>query len=744
MFKQRQWSMNSVFLCHLGLVVFIVLNAVFAFAEENQAKVDNPTTLPEVVVEGQRPIMVGTGSLNLESPSQGSSRLGLTLREIPASINVITQETMQERGLRTVSEAIQAATGVTVGESPVAPGAFSMRGLGRNQTRVLFDGLSIGPTGFVTRPRDSWNLDRIEILKGPASVLYGEGAVAGMVNLVTKRPYRADSGTDVMVSYASYNTVRAGLGSGGTLGTDKLHYRIDGSYQNADSIMGVQRTPYTYYNLTSGLLYDVTSRLNVELSFDVAHDQSKPYWGTPLVPKSFSTDQVNSVVSTTDGRTVDEGMLRKNYNVQDSDMSALTTWTKLKVAWQPVDQIDVRNQSYYFTATRKWKNAETYSFNTGTQLIDRDRFLVEHEQWVAGDRLELQVNHLIGRFKNRFVSGIDFSYINFNRPSFFAGDVDSVDPFNPVQGVFGGGPTARQVVKITTTAFFAEDQFTIIDPLKIVAGVRYDLVHLERELFNTAGALNTTTSFSQNFYPLTWRAGVVYDVLPQITLYGQYATAAEPANGSLFSLSATQRAQMATGKQWEVGAKGQLWRNRVEWTVAYFDIVRENFPTQISQTEAAFVGQQSSKGVELDLAAKLTDAWRVQGNVTFLSAKFDKFSQSSGGNVVSRNGNRPPEIPQTVANLWSIYRLPISLPFDVGAAWRYVGDRYNDNANTIRLKAFMTADAWLSMGYKQFWLTLRGRNLFDKTYAQSGSQFYPDQVLIGLPRTYELSLTARF
>lgn len=744
MSKQGYGATSCFVLGQLSLLMVLVLHAGQVWAEESQAQMEDPATLPEVLVEGERPKLVGTGSLNLEQPSQGSSRLGLSLREIPASINVITQETMQERGLRTVSEAIQAATGVTVGDHLVSPGAFSMRGFSGSQVRLLFDGLSLGPTGFVTRPRDSWNLERIEILKGPASVLYGEGAVGGMVNLVTKRPYRGTLGTDVSVSYGSFNTVRAGLGNGGTLWTDKLHYRIDASYQNADSVMGVQHTPFTFYNLTSGVLYDVSSNLNVELSFDIAHDQSKPYSGTPFVPKSFSTDPVNSVVSTTDGRTVDANMLRKNYNVQDSDMSALTTWTKVKVGWKPTASIEVRNQSYYYTATRKWQNAETYSFNAGTQLLDRDRFLVEHEQWVAGDRLEIQVNEPIGRFENRLVSGIDFAYTNFNRPSFFSGGVDSVDPFVPTQGLFSGGATARQTARITNTAFFAEDQLTIIDPLKVVAGIRYDLTHLERERFNTAGELNSTTSFSQNFYPLTWRTGLVYDVLPQLTLYGQYATAADPVAGSLFSLSTTQRARMATGKQWEVGAKGQMWQNRLQWTVAYFDIVRKNILTSISQTEAANVGRQSSKGIEIDLAAKLTNAWKIQGNVTFLSAKFDKFSQVSGGNLVSRNGNRPPEVPQTVANLWSIYRLPVSIPVDVGAAWRYVGDRYNDNANTIRLKAYMTADAWMSMGYKQFWLTFRGRNLFDKTYAIWGSQFYPDQALIGAPRTYEVSLTARF
>ena len=715
-----------------------------ASADEGSEPSAEPVTAPTVVVQGTRTYPEGTGTLHLSEQSQGSSRLGLTLREIPASVDVVTQQTMQERGLRTVSEAIQAATGVVVGDHPVAPGAFSMRGFSQNQIRLLFDGLSLGPTGFVTRPRDSWNLDRVEILKGPASVLYGEGAVAGAVNLVTKRPIRELTGSEAFLSYGSFNTLRAGVGSGGKLGTDQLHYRVDLSYQNSDSVFGIQRTPYTYWNMTSAVLYDVTSRFNLELSFDISHDRAKPYTGTPLVPSSFATQGVNGVVSTTNGRTVDARMLRQNYNVQDADMSALTTWTKLKATWRPTDFIELRNQAYYYTAKRDWMNGETYRFNSGTQLIDRDRFMVAHDQSVIGDRLELQLNHPIGTFKNRFVVGVDFTYTDFTRPSFFNGAADSVNPLSPVQGLFGGGPTATQTAKILDTAVFAEDQFSVTEQLKLVAGVRTDSINLEREFFTTAGALNTAQSFKQNFTPTTWRAGVVYDVLPQVTLYGQFATAADQVGGSLFSARANQQFNLATGHQWEVGAKGQFWNHRAEWTVAYFDMVRKNILTPISQIESLNVGRRSSKGVELEGAVRLTDAWRLHGNVTFLSAKFDEFAEVVGGTFVSRNGNRPFEVPQAVGNLWTIYRVPSPIPFDVGAAWRYVGDRYNDAANTVRLHAYMTADAWISVPYKQFVVTLRGSNLFDKTYGIFGSNFYPDQVLIGAPRTFELSVMARF
>lgn len=120
------------------------------------------------------------------------------------------------------------------------------------------------------------------------------------------------------------------------------------------------------------------------------------------------------------------------------------------------------------------------------------------------------------------------------------------------------------------------------------------------------------------------------------------------------------------------------------------------------------------------------------------------FSELVAGSPVSYSGNRPPNVPETVANIWSQYRIPFVIPFDVGAAFRYVGPRYTDNANVVRLHGYTTADVWVSIPYKSFALTLRGRNLADKTYAIWTDPFYPSQVLLGAPRTMEVMLTARF
>lgn len=713
------------------------------FAKEGDSDVVN---VQEVTVIGQPIERLGTGTLHLDQASPTASRLGIMAREIPATVEVIDKKTMQERGARTISESIESATGVIVNDSPGAPANFIMRGFSGNQIRQLFDGLMIGPANMTSRPRDTWNLERVEILKGPASVLYGEGAVAGAINFVTKRPSWTAEGTEAFISYGSFNTIRTGVGSGGTIGSERLHYRVDLSYLNSNNFAGVQRSPYTYWNLTSGLMYEATPRLNFELSFDVAYDWSRPYFGTPLVPTSFAgSSAVNGVVSTIDGRTVDGRFLRQNFNTEDGVMTATTYWAKFKTNWRPTDLIEIRNQSYYYSADRHWANAETYTFNAGTQLLDRDRLFVDHDQYTIGDRMEFQSNAPLFEYKNRFVVGGDFTYLRFATPLFFNAPVDSVNPFAPLNGLFGSNqPLTENRSAITTTAVFAEDQFSVTDQLKVVGGVRTDRIHVDREAFDAAGMQRTGRSYTKTFVPTTWRAGIVYDIVPAITLYGQYATAADPVGSNIFTLNKDDSIRLSTGAQWEVGGKGSFWDKRAEWTVAYFDIYRKNIQVPTSPTTSNTIGRQSSHGVELSVAVRPTVQWRVQGNLSLLSAQFDDFTEVAGASVVSRAGNRPQNIPQTVGNLWSIYRLDAPVPVDLGVAFRFVGDRYGDNANTIRVHSYATADAWVTVPYRSFTITLRGRNLFDKTYATALSSYQFDQLLIGSPRTVELSVMARF
>ena len=134
--------------------------------------------IEEVVVVGEI-----VGELGLLEPSDAASRLGLSLFETPATIEVLDSSTMQARGYKQVTDAVQSLPGVVSGESPAAPSTFSMRGFTRSQITILRDGLWVGPANMVMRPQNTFNLDRIEVLRGPNSVLHGQGAVAGTVNV---------------------------------------------------------------------------------------------------------------------------------------------------------------------------------------------------------------------------------------------------------------------------------------------------------------------------------------------------------------------------------------------------------------------------------------------------------------------------------------------------------------------------------------------------------------------------------
>ena len=380
---------------------------------------------------------------------------------------------------------------------------------------MLQDSLKVGPPQMVSRPMDVWNLERVEVLKGPASALFGEGAVGGAVNYVFRRPDGGPRRAEGLLSYGGFNTTRVGLGAGGPFGESNVHYRADYSFNDSDGF--IDRTPSRLQSFTSAVAWVPSGESSLQVSFDVLDDDIGLYWGTPLVPASFATNPIAGVVRTMDGQTVDERMRRVNYNVDDDVMDSTTVWTRVKHDWRPTGQWSLRNEFYYLDAEREWKNAETYAFNADTNQVDRDRFFVTHDQSIAGYRVDFQVDRPVGRFANRFLAGALVNALDFVRPSFFR-VADSVDPFNPVPGLFGAMTPAEQQAYIDTAAFYVEDYFPIRSNVKLAGSLRAERIDLDRRLFNAAGELNTTASFSCVFTPVTWKGGVVFDVHPSASV----------------------------------------------------------------------------------------------------------------------------------------------------------------------------------------------------------------------------------
>jgi iron complex outermembrane receptor protein len=699
--------------------------------------------------------VVGTGpvqAIPLDTPSESGSRLGLTPRELPASLEIVSQSVLQQRGQRTVQEAVASGVGVTAGQNASAGATFIMRGFSQTHVPVLYEGTKI-PVAMAF-PADTWNLERLEILKGPASSLYGEGAIGGAVNYVIRRPDRQPHRMDGVLSYGGFNTRRLGVGAGGPLSRSGLHYRADYGFNQSDGY--IESTPGTFQNLTSALDWNISPAFDAQVSFDLQDIDVSSYWGTPLVPSGSAMEPIDGIVDNDDGRTIDRRMSRVNYNTSDGVTELRTYWTHAKGQYRPAPGVVLRNDFYYTLSDREWRNAETYSFNPETNLIDRDRFSVSHYVTLVGNRFDLGVSRPLGQLANRFVAGFDVSSLGFDRVPFYRAEVDSVDPFAPEPGVFGPlVPTRYSAQSVDTAAFFAEDYVSVRSDLRVMGSLRLEHIDVNHSEFAVSEGVSTHrplggvrdegATFGRAFTAATWRAGFMYDAPRNMSVYGNVATAADPSNAD-FLFGAPANFDLSRGIQVEVGAKHTLPRGLGDWTAAYYWIERRNILTQTSPTTSEAIGQQSSRGVELNLSLRPTSRWAFHVSGAVLDARLDDFQQSVGDTVVSRNGNRPPNVPDFVFDLQSSYRFGDRRPVEVSGAYRHVGDRFNRFDNTSRMLAYDLVDvfgAWILDRYR---IGVGVRNVFDQDYVLFGSQYFTGtkQMDLGAPRSGEITLGFRF
>ena len=257
----------------------------------------------------------------------------------------------------------------------------------------------------------------------------------------------------------------------------------------------------------------------------------------------------------------------------------------------------------------------------------------------------------------------------------------------------------------------------------------------------SGGIPDPEETFGRVFTPFTWKAGLIYDLRSSLNVYAHVATSADPVDADL--VFGVQNFDLSTGREVEVGAKQTLPRG-VEWTAAYYYLVRKNVLTQTSPTTADAIGQQSSRGVELSLSVKPVERWRVRVTGTALKARFDDFKETVDDVLVSRDGNRPSNIPNVIVDFQSSVRLGGRRPLEIGGVYHYVGDRFNGLDNSVRMLGYGRVDAFASWTVERYRLTGRVRNLFNRDYANWGSQFYTSQVSLGAPRSAEIELGFRF
>jgi len=702
------------------------------------------------------PLATVTGApqtpLNTSAPATSASRLGLTVRETPATIEVIDQQTIRDEGYRTVSEVAQGAVGVTSGDNPAEPSAFSMRGFTNSQINTLYNGIKIGPQNMTSRVMDTANLESVEVLKGPASLLSGEGASGGAVNFVTKQPITGPVRYEAFVSYDSLRSFRSSYGSGGSTNVQGLDYRFDISRSSLNGFADDTNT--RLLNVSGQLNYRVTDTFRIWGAVEYRQDHGRAYWGAPLVPIAFSGSHATTgivsgnYVSNYNGTnlgpvTIDNRTFNTNYNVLDNHVKADELWLRGGFEWNITHDLALKSQMYGYGAKRDWFNNEVEAFNAGLNMVDRERFFVAHDQKLIGNITDLVWNSNIAGMGNRLVTTLAASNLDFVRPGAANFPHDVVSLVDPARGTYGLLTTQQQTARIDNASLSLEDRLKVTRNFALIGGVRFEHIGLERNSTNAAGGERTGFPFSTSWAPVTGRVGYTWEAIPGMTFYSQYATGADVAANNIFLLGPQQPLNLTTSRTYETGVKQLFWNNRAEWSFSVFDIQRKNVYAAAGGMTLNLAGRQESKGVEIAAAIRPTEAWRFWGNVAYVDARYADFVFDGG----SFTGNTPPNVPRIVANAGASYRFATVWPVELGASVRHVGNRFNTDANTVTLDRYTVADAYVFVdipksvfqSVDQTRLTFRVRNVTDKRYAVWGDPFYPDQILLGAPRTYEVS-----
>ena len=610
------------------LLLGIVLLASNAVAQE-------AGVVEEIVVPGR-----AINTPDLGATSSAGSRLGLTVMETPASIELIDSSVMRARGYKSVADAVKSLPGVVSGESPAAPSTFSMRGFSRSAITVLRDGIWLGPANMVMRPQNTFNLDRVEVLRGPGSALHGQGVVGGTVNSVVKRATATEQPIEMLASYGRFGTYQFGLGGNTQLG-DSTWLRLDVNQYGSDGF--VDRMDPESTNVTASVLWQATEDFDVEFQVDYLDDSLADYWGTPLVPQNAAVSPLDDVVKTYSGETVDKRARFRNFNVRDSRAVSDQLLFRMDLSWQLSDNIELKNTTYSFNADRDWGNAEGYVYCTTLVDVCNEQgviqryygyFFVTHDQDLLGNRFTANLSSQIAGRENQLVAGLEVTDLDFSRARGFRRKIplaagDSVDPIVPVAGNYGDRELRGiSPTDIDTRAVFLEYAFHLTESITLVGALRYEELDLVRKNFNDLGVLEAS-GFARDFDWVSVRLGAVAKLSDDVSAYAQYSDGKDPVNNNIFLVNSGENLDLTDAEQWEVGLKGSWHGGRTQATIAYFDIQRDDVFERIGVDSAASIGGRDSNGFEISSAFSPTSQWRVGANASFIDAEFKRSTNLS-------------------------------------------------------------------------------------------------------------------
>ncbi|MGI8487835.1 TonB-dependent siderophore receptor [Pectobacterium sp. S5] len=646
------------------------------------------------------------------------------LLDVPQAVNVVPTQVLEDRAVRNIDEALYNVSGIT--QSNTLGGtqdAIIKRGFGDNRDGSIFrDGVrSIQARNFTPSSK------RVEVLKGPASMLYGMGEPGGVINIISKKPELVQK-THIEGWGSSFKGGGGQLDVTGPLGTSGLAYRMVVDHDETDYWRNFGRNRQT--TVAPSLMWygeDTTVRVAYEhMEYLTPFDR-----GTLIDPKT------GKPVNTPRDRRFDE-----SYNATRGDQDSVTMQVdrNLNDRWKSSLTYSYNRNRYSDNQAR----AMGYDANTGILTRRADATAYAHSQ---AQIVQLTVNGDVdwGRINHQLLLGFDYEADRTFRGDMIRGgnNTTSFNIYNPIYGqlqvpTVANASDSDQRENIDSKAFFMQDAIRLNDRWQLLGGLRYDTF----DVMSGKGRPFVTRTDS-TYSRVVPRAGVIYNLTSYSSLYASYSESFKP-NSSIAAQATSLPPEL--GRSYEIGAKWDL-DNRISGNLALFDIEKRNVMVTErigSENFGRVVGQVRSQGAELDLAGKLTDSLSLIGSYAYTDARVTADPKN--------NGKRMPNSARHTASLFltqDFGNIGLAAGDDLraGAGARYVSRRAGKDDNNFYLDAYTVADAFIAYslplnGYKVKW-QLNVKNLFDKTYYPSSGNDNL-RVAVGEPRQVVLRASVDF
>lgn len=644
-------------------------------------------------------VTVAAEAIYSESQAVSATKINVPLLDVPQSVTVVNNQLLRDQGATSMQDALRNVPAVSV-----------QLGEGRRD-QVLIRGFSALNDQYVDGVRDDSpyyrdlsGVERIEVLKGPAAVLYGRGSGGGIVNRVVKRPELEQPLTfELGTTFGSYGNKRFTTDIGSSVFHGKVAARLTAAYEDSNGFR------HSYWldrnNVSPSVVWKPGENTQMVFSFDHLYDSRLPDRG---IPSQFG------VPADVDIHTY-YGFPAKDFLRNKVDSQAMT-FERRFAHWT------LRNTFRHTAYGNLFYNTFPNGIAANGRVLrgqynanaDQGNFFNQTEALVSGKALGLAHMALLG-----------VEYGRQDRYTFRVnGTAPNVPLFDPVLTAPVEGTTAATFNAFTGTVagVYFNDQITIRPKWKASVGVRFD--HYEQSLDDRRPA---NVDLGRTDHAWSPRVGLVYQPTSWSSIYGSYSRSFQPSGEGLSLAVNNEQLKPETTENFELGSKFDLFGKRLSTTLAVFRLNRSNVKTvdPNDTTRLVLTGEQRTNGFEWTFAGAVLRGWDVYGGYAYLDSHVIRANDITQGRQIAA-------VAPHAVNLWSTYAFKSGIGFGGGVI--YNDDRFTGNDNIVQLPEYTRVDATIFWKRPKYDIALNLRNIGNVTYyesAQSNSQILPGSPVNG-------------